>query len=213
MPGASVLPVALCKGKLYFLFGRENAMEDSARGFADFGGGIDKGESVYDAAMREGSEEMSGFLGNPTQLRRLIKKHGGVYKIVNADPEDDNRVYTIHIFHFPYDKFLPEYYNKNHEFLWNRMDKKMLNDSKLFEKIEIDWFCETELKSRIREFRPFYRKFVERMRMELPQIRKFVRKCTDKYSPVHRWTTTAKRSFSSSKRRPSNKTRRKKRGG
>lgn len=177
MPGSSILPVALHKGKLYFLFGKENPMEDSARGFSDFGGGVDKGESVFDAAMREGSEELTGFLGNPSQLRAHIKKHGGTYKIVNVDPEDPSRVYTIHVFHFEYDPALPEYYNRNHQFLWNRMNKRELNATKLFEKIEIDWFCETELVRRMAEYRPFYRKMVRRLVADLPEIRKFMRKC------------------------------------
>jgi hypothetical protein len=180
MPGSSILPVALHNGKLYFLFGKENPMEDSARGFSDFGGGVDAGESLFEAAMREGSEELTGFLGNPNQLKSHIKKNGGTYKIVNVDPEDPERVYTIHVFQFDYDPLLPEYYNRNHQFLWNRMNKRDLNSSKLFEKIEIDWFCETELKRRMSEYRPFYRKMVRRLIAELPEIRKFLAKCIGK---------------------------------
>ncbi len=180
MPGSSILPVALHKGKLYFLFGKENPLEDSARGFSDFGGGVDKGESVFEAAMREGSEELTGFLGNPSQLESHIQKAGGTYKIVNIDPEDPSRIYTIHVFQWEYDPMLPQYYNRNHQFLWNRMNKRELNATKLFEKIEIDWFCETELKRRMAEYRPFYRKMVRRLIAELPEIRKFLRKCSKK---------------------------------
>jgi len=177
MPGSSILPVALHQGKLYFLFGKENPMEDSARGFSDFGGGVDDGESLFEAAMREGSEELTGFLGNPSQLKSHIEKNGGTYKIVNVDPEDPKRMYTIHVFRFDYDPMLPEYYNRNHQFLWNRMNKHLLNNSKLFEKIEIDWFCETDLKRRMSEYRPFYRKMVRRLIAELPEIRKFMCTC------------------------------------
>jgi 8-oxo-dGTP pyrophosphatase MutT (NUDIX family) len=193
MPGASILPTALHNGKLYFLLGRENPMEDTARGFSDFGGGVDAGESVYEAAMREGSEELTGFLGNPTQLREKIEKHGGVYKIVNTDPKDTTRVYTIHIFHFPYDPLLPEYYNNNHQFLWNRMNKKDLNNSKLFEKIEIDWFCETDLQRRMKEYRPFYATMMKRILVELPQIRQFIQTCLQKYSPPKRTVTASRK--------------------
>ena len=204
MPGSSILPVALHNGKLYFLFGKENPMEDSARGFSDFGGGVDAGESLFEAAMREGSEELTGFLGNPHQLKSRIKKNGGTYKIVNVDPEDPERVYTIHVFQFDYDPLLPEYYNRNHQFLWNRMNKRDLNSSKLFEKIEIDWFCETELKRRMAEYRPFYRKMVRRLIAELPEIRKFLAKCSKssgKSSCKHRSVARTKDKRAPSKRR------------
>ena len=62
-----------------------------------------------------------------------------------------------------YDENLPEYYNNNHRFLWDKMDKNMLTKSKLFEKIEIEWFTPEMMKKRIHEFRPFYREIVESM--------------------------------------------------
>ena len=46
MTGSSILPVSYYKGQLYFLFGKENPKEDSARGFSDFGGGVEDGESI-----------------------------------------------------------------------------------------------------------------------------------------------------------------------
>ena len=38
MTASSLLPVTIYKGKLYFLFGKENELEDSAKVFSDFGG-------------------------------------------------------------------------------------------------------------------------------------------------------------------------------
>lgn len=35
MVAGSILPITLHEGKLYFLFGKENPMEDSAKGFSD----------------------------------------------------------------------------------------------------------------------------------------------------------------------------------
>ena len=78
MVAGSILPVALHNGKLHFLFGKENPMEDSSKGFSDFGGRMDEGETPYIAAIREGSEELTGFLGNKTELETLITKNGGV---------------------------------------------------------------------------------------------------------------------------------------
>ena len=45
MVAGSILPVAMENGKLYFLFGKENPMENSAKGFSDFGGRIEKNDS------------------------------------------------------------------------------------------------------------------------------------------------------------------------
>lgn len=167
MVAASILPVTIHKGQLYFLFGKENPMEDSSKGFSDFGGRVDPGETLMKTALREGSEELTGFLGNPIQLAKLIKKNGGTYKMEHND-------YHIHIFFLEYDENLPRYYNQNHLFLWSRMDKKLLNDTKLFEKIEIDWFSLTDLHRRKKEFRNFYQEIVEKFIVDKENIQKFI---------------------------------------
>jgi 8-oxo-dGTP pyrophosphatase MutT (NUDIX family) len=179
MPSGSILPVAIDKGKLYFLFGKENPMEDSAKGFSDFGGGIDGNETPFQTALRECSEELTGFFGDSKQLQKHINRNGGVYRI-EANAHDPRHKYTVHIMHTEYDTMLPVYYNNTHYFLWNRMDKHLLNDSKLFEKIEIDWFNENDLKSRMKEYRPFYRDIVRELIDQLPQIKKFIQKCNSK---------------------------------
>jgi hypothetical protein len=198
MPGASILPVAFHNNKLYFLFGKENPLEDSAVGYSDFGGGVESGESPLDAATREGSEELSGFLGTSQQLKTRLRKTG-VYKIKYAfqgtaesegrsksansrersSPGIENKnTYTIHIFPMSYDLEFVKYFNDNHAFLWNRMNKQMLNKSKLFEKIKVDWFCEDELQSRMAEYRPFYRDIVKTILAETGKIRAFVKSGT-----------------------------------
>ena len=155
MVAGSILPIALNeKGELCFLFGKENPMEDSAKGFSDFGGGLEKGESPFQGALREGSEELTGFLGNKKELRKLIKKNGGTHHVLIG-------TYHVHMFYLPYDENLPKYYNRNHMFLWNKMNKIMLNDSKLFEKIEIKWFTLKDMKQRKGEFRDFYKTMVD----------------------------------------------------
>jgi 8-oxo-dGTP pyrophosphatase MutT (NUDIX family) len=153
MVAGSILPIAISKGKLYFLFGKENSMEDSSKGFSDFGGGCENNESPFETALREGGEELTGFLGDGNNIRRLIKQNGGTYKITHND-------YNVHIFRMEYDENLPKYYNLNHKFLWERMNKDTLNNSKLFEKIEIQWFTIDEMKRRKSEFRKFYQEIV-----------------------------------------------------
>ena len=168
MVAGSILPVSLNeKGELCFLFGKENPMEDSAKGFSDFGGRLEKNESPFQGALREGSEELTGFLGNEKQLRKLIKNNGGFHRIVVT-------TYHIHVFYIDYDKNLPLYYNNNHKYLWNKMDKNMLNDSRLFEKIEIQWFNESQMKLRKKDFRHFYREMIDVLLDEKNKIKKFI---------------------------------------
>ena len=174
MVAGSILPVSLNdKNELCFLFGKENPMEDSAKGFSDFGGRMDKGETPYTAALREGSEELTGFLGDKKQLQKMIKKNGGHY-LKTFD------TYHVHMVYLEYDDNLPKYYNFNHRFLWNKMDKNMLNKSKLFEKIEIKWFTIKEIEKCRNEFRNFYREFLDDYVQEEEKIKEFVKKCMKK---------------------------------
>ena len=167
MVAGSILPIAVHNNKLYFLFGKENPMEDSAKGWSDFGGRMENNETPYKAALREGSEELTGFLGDKNTINKLIRKNGGYYKI-------EHNKYHVHMFFLEYDENLPKYYNQNHRFLWNRMDKNVLNNSKFFEKIEIDWFSIDELNSRKAEFRKFYQEIIDKILMDIENIDKFI---------------------------------------
>lgn len=169
MVAGSILPIAIHENKIYFLFGKENPLEDSSKGWSDFGGGTEKGENPFETALREGSEELTGFLGDKKQIQKLIRKSGGIYEVVVND-------YHVHIFLMEYDPNLPTYYNNNHAFLWKRMDKKELNETRLFEKIEIKWFSENELNTKRKLFRHFYQTIVGEIQNQLPQIREFANK-------------------------------------
>ena len=171
MVGSSILPACIHKGKLYFLFGRENSLADTP-GWSDFGGGVDSGENVFEAALREGGEELTGFLGGPKQIARLIKRGGGPLKLKSREGE-----YYIHIFMMPYSEDLVTYYNNNHAFLWNRMNKKMLNNTKLFEKIEVKWFSIDQMRRERGKFRYFYRAIVDMLIDEESRIKTHLRKC------------------------------------
>ena len=173
MTGASILPVTVHNGQLLFLFGKENPKENSAKGFSDFGGGVESGESVYETALREGGEELTGFLGDSKNIRNIIKKNGGHFKISHND-------YHVHIFFIPWDPNLVTYFNLNHQFLWGRMDRNLLNRTKLFEKIEIQWFHVRSLKKRISEFRSFYQDIIIEILKQEKDIFKFIRSKRDK---------------------------------
>jgi len=169
MVAGSILPVAWHNGQLYFLFGKENPLETSAKGFSDFGGGVEGNETPYQTALREGGEELTGFLGDGDHLEKVIRKRGGVYKITVG-------TYHIHIFCAEYDPNLPRYYNANHRFLWDRMDHQLLKKTCLFEKIEIAWMTQADMRKRIKEFRPFYQDMVRQMLAEMPDIQDFIQK-------------------------------------
>jgi 8-oxo-dGTP pyrophosphatase MutT (NUDIX family) len=178
MVASSILPISVHNGQLFFLFGKENEMEDSAKGFSDFGGRVEKNESILDTAFREGSEELCGFLGDDQDIKRLIQK-SGVLKYSHND-------YHVHIFPIDYDHNLPIYFTNHHRFVWNRMNKKMLNESKVYEKQEICWFSVQDLKTRRNDFRPFYREIIDQLLKHIVEIRKFSKKFNYNKSSVTR---------------------------
>jgi ADP-ribose pyrophosphatase YjhB (NUDIX family) len=168
MVAGSILPVAIHNNKLYFLFGKENEYETSAPGWADFGGGCKSGETPYQTALREGSEELTGFLGSKSELKKLIKNNGGVYKIVNNN-------YHVYIFAMKYDDHLVKYYNNNHKFLLKNMSHNLLNQTTFFEKSEIKWFSVEEIKKKRLKFRFFYKEIINKILLDIDNIRKFVK--------------------------------------
>jgi hypothetical protein len=177
MVGSSILPVAIRNRKLYFLFGKENPLEETAKGFSDFGGGNEPGETLYETALREGAEELTGFLGSGKQLQKIIHKNGKIFKINHKNQ------YHVHIFLMDYDPNLPVYYNNNHRFLWEKMDKQILQNSKLFEKIEIEWFTAEMMHARKSEFRPFYREIVDEiLKKETAIVNTFTKNKTKKHA-------------------------------
>ena len=119
--------------------------------------------------MREGAEELTGFLGDYHTIRKYIERNGGTYNINHKDE------YHVHIFFVEFDAKLPKYYNDNHLFLWKNMNNKYLNKTKLFEKIEIEWFSLEDIQKRRSEFRSFYREITDHFIAEEKQIRSFLK--------------------------------------
>ena len=170
MVAGSILPIAIHNGELHFLFGQELPIDDTP-GWSDFGGGVENNESPYETAMREGGEELTGFLGDGNMIKKMIKKNGGLYKLTHKTKSD----YVIHMFLIDYDANLPKYYNQSHQFLWDRMDHHFLHETKLFEKMKIDWFTQKDMKKKRAEFRSFYQEIVDHILEEMPKIEQFIR--------------------------------------
>jgi len=170
--GASILPVTVCNGKIYFLFGKEREFDENP-GWSDFGGGTDKNESFLETAIREGGEELTGFLGSSAEIKEMLTKYGTFpidYKATGFG------IYRVHIFPMAYDKFLPHYYNNNQQFLQKRLSRKIIKDAKIFEKTEIRWICFDEIIKMKKEFRSFYQNIVDLILNRRGEISAFVKK-------------------------------------
>ena len=187
--GASILPVTIYKGKLYFFFGKERP-DDANPGWSDFGGGTDDKESYMQTAIREGGEELTGFLGSDADIKHLITKHGAFeidYK------SDGHGIYRVHVFPMEYDPKLILYYNNNQQFLQKRLDPKVIRDSKIFEKQQIRWFSINDIIKHKKQFRSFYQNVVELILAKKTEIDTFVRK-----SLLRKTKSSSKRSNKSS---------------
>jgi len=60
------------------------------------------------------------------------------------------------------------------------MNNKYLNKTKLFEKIEIDWFSIEDIEKRRSEFRSFYQEITDHFIREKTNIRSFLQKAAKK---------------------------------
>lgn len=153
MVGAGLLPAAVHKGVIYLLFGRENELNDTP-GWADFGGGTKRNETILEAASREGSEELNGLLGSQSMLKKVAVRH----KIA----ELKFKTYTTIVFKTEYDEKLEQYYSNNYRFFEKYLPAAKKNPHNgLLEKAEIKWFSFSDLRKNRDKFRPFYRNMVD----------------------------------------------------
>lgn len=176
--GAGILPTTIHNGKLYFLFGKENEHEDSDKGFADFGGGRDNKETYFQTAVREGSEELTGFLGGYKEIRKRLQKYGTYNIDLNGTYKNKVNIYRSHIFPLEYDESLTYYYNNNQRFIQQKLDPNVIKNTTIFEKAEIRWVCVDELKQMMPRFRPFYSGMIEKIIEQQKDIYKFIERKT-----------------------------------
>ena len=170
--GAGILPTTIHNGKLYFLFGKEGKFEDSAPGFSDFGGGTDNSESYFETAVREAGEELTGFLGNDADIRKMLKKNG-TYNI-DYTSNIGHKTYRMHIFPFEYNPWLTHYYNNNQRFLQKNLPDEVFKTTKIFEKAEIRWICVDDITKMRPQFRSYFQNIVDMIVDEKNAIQKFI---------------------------------------
>ena len=168
--GGSILPVTIHNNQVYFLFGKERDIDENP-GWSDFGGGTDKGETFFQTACREGAEELTGFLGDSADIKKLLNKYG----TYNIDYKSGGHgAYRMHIFPYEYDDVLVYYYNNNQLFLQKKLDPAIIKKTKIFEKAEIKWVCVDDLKKRHKGFRSYFQDIVDIMMREKADIHRFI---------------------------------------
>ena len=148
---AGILPVAFNNGRIYFLYGRETVdvkWKDSGK-WSDFGGSIEKGETLKSTAIREGYEETAGILGDEKAIRNLVDKNLIIKLTVNK--------FTTYIVEIPYDKYLPKKYRKTYlDTKKNNLDL-ITNKNGLWEKDKMKWVEYKELLRFRNVCRPWYK--------------------------------------------------------
>jgi predicted transcriptional regulator len=72
------------------------------------------------------------------------------------------------------------------------MNHDVLNKTKLFEKIEIEWFSCKDVQKRRKEFRPFYAEITDNIIREKKQIKQFLYSCSSSVS-LHKKTNRKNR--------------------
>ena len=182
--GGSILPATIYNNKVYLLFGKERSI-DTNPGWSDFGGGTEKGESFFSTAIREGSEELTGFLGDQNDIRKLLKKYGTFNIDYNSE---GHTTYRAHIFPMEYDDMLVKYYNNNQRFLQKKLDPNIISSTTIFEKTEIKWFSFDDIKKQKSKFRTFYQNIVQHILDKENEIQRFIKLKLSKQSQTKKRT-------------------------
>lgn len=165
--GGGILPVAIKNNQLYFLLGKENDMADTP-GWADFGGGNENNETNYQAAIREGVEELNGFLGSVNKMKKMVRNN----KIIHL--KNKRKTYESILFLTKYNEDLVYYFNNNYRFLIKHLPNVKKEHNGLLEKSEIKWFSISDLQ-REKKYRIFYKEFVYMILKHLPEIKNKIR--------------------------------------
>jgi len=222
MPGAGILFTSIHKGELCFLMGRENKYCINGRfTYCDFGGGTDDDENYKETAARECSEEMRGFLGNRSDLLKLLKnipnsKKQSVQYPMYIDNGEHPRVYRIFIIPMPYLPYLPVLFNQSCEITSQYLQHTLLRKSKILEKDRMKWVFINDNHTPLRRF---FKQSMEKIRQQKNEIMNYVKinlfhtkRYFDKYTMtpfiVHH-KTTKKSLFKHSKSNYTRKNRRK----
>jgi len=149
--GAGILPVALYRGTLFLLLGQERHNNL----WSDFGGGSHKGEKPFKTAIREGTEELNGFLGTEEELEEEVNNN-----MVLSICFDK---YITYLFSTKYNKDLPKYFSNNNKFIEKEVSNIInIKHNGLYEKKLIGWFPVNKFKNTQNKsiLRPHYQEHI-----------------------------------------------------
>lgn len=147
--GGGILPVARFRGEIMFLLGKEV----SSGKWCDFGGGREGNETKWQTAMREGAEELNGFLGCAKDMSKKVKRNGVL--------EIHGGTWTTYVLEIDYDPLMPVYFNNQHRFIKEYLPATVKKHNGLFEKSEIKWFSIADLRDKRRYIRHCYKSVVD----------------------------------------------------
>ena len=152
--GGGVLPVAIYKGKLYFLFSREwiNAKDDGGK-WSDFGGSKEGNETYKDTAIREGHEESGGFLGSKKNIKKLVNNSSIAEITANG--------YRTYIVLVDYDPNLPKKFRDNFNSVLKSKPWLIEEHNGLYEKDMLRWYSYEDISKKYKLFRTWYKSIVK----------------------------------------------------
>ena len=150
--GGGILPIALHKNKIYYLFAREVSDKNKDIGmWSDFGGAKEKNETYYETAIREGWEESGGFLGDMKDIKELVDNNL-FYITING--------YRTYIILTEYDEELPKIFREDYKKVKYEYPDRIAKNG-LYEKDKLKWIEHKKLLKNINIFRPWYRRIVK----------------------------------------------------
>ena len=149
--GAGVLPFAIYKDTIYFLFSREYIKGTVDAGlWSDFGGKEEKNETIKETAIRECYEESNGFLGTKNNIKGLVN---------NSLTDITKNGYKTYLVNIDYDKDLPNKFRK--DFLNTKKNNpEIIYKNGLYEKDMVRWMKYEDLSKNMHIFRPWYKNII-----------------------------------------------------
>ena len=113
----------------------------------------------------------------------MLKKHGNYHIDYKSEGYS---TYRSHIFPYPYNEFLPYYYNNNQRFLQKKLNPQVIKESKIFEKEEIKWICVDDILRLKKDFRSYFQNIIEVIHREKEEIYHFIEKAFKKTNKTTR---------------------------
>ena len=156
--GGGILPIARHNGEIYLLFSRERIVysHDRDKGkWSDFGGSREKQETQYQTAVREGTEESSGILGNKRHIQDLIRHHlqGRIH----------DKAYSIWIVEVEYNPDIVHIFREHFKNALKHQTAAVKAHNGLFEKDKLQWIKLSSLQRKKHIFRPWYKRFIPKI--------------------------------------------------